>query len=332
MCARVCRDAHCRGNLRGSLQHSRSASVRTPTISERGLHGHRTGLNARLRLTQPGSLQTFLMQTGAGGATQGGIATGGQATQSVAALELVLLEKNTAAADDSATGWQFSQAFATVIVTHCESALQPCEYLSTIWARAAAYAILPASQLSGGGLFGTQMGQHWPACISACVSTGQEIHTCLHWQVAQHAPAGTTGSLPSAQTMLGQSMLSQTSDSPPAPAAGAGAPAAPAPGAPAPGAPAPGAPAPGAPAITTVPPACPVIAPPELAPAAPSDPPAPELPSESDSARPAHAPASQAPNASIASGMGRMRLRDRELRVTATDILRRSYTGPTRQS
>jgi hypothetical protein len=72
------------------------------------------------------------MQTGAGGATQGGTASGGQAAQSVSAAELVLLEKNVAAEDDSATGWQFSHAFATVMVTHCESALQPCEYLSSI--------------------------------------------------------------------------------------------------------------------------------------------------------------------------------------------------------
>ncbi len=111
----------------------------------------------------------------------------------------------------------------------------------------------------GTGLLGTQVGQHWPACISACVSPVHGAHTCLHWQAAQHAPSGITGSLPSAQTILGQSILSQTSDSPPAPAARAGAPAAPAPGAPAPGAPAPGAPAPGAPATgatTRVLPAC----------------------------------------------------------------------------
>jgi hypothetical protein len=82
--------------------------------------------------TQPGSLQTLLMQTGGGGGTQGGIAMGGQATQSCLASELVLLEKNIATEDDSATGWQLSQAFATVMVTHCESELQPCEYFSSI--------------------------------------------------------------------------------------------------------------------------------------------------------------------------------------------------------
>ncbi|HEX3852341.1 MAG TPA: hypothetical protein VHW01_15330 [Polyangiaceae bacterium] len=56
------------------------------------------------KLTQPGSLQTLLMQTGCGGGRQGGTGITGQATQSVAARELVLLEKNIAAEDDSATG------------------------------------------------------------------------------------------------------------------------------------------------------------------------------------------------------------------------------------
>ena len=82
-------------------------------------------------MPQPGSLQKLLMQTGAGGGTQGGIATDGQATQSVAAAKLMLLEKDVAVTDISATGWQFSHAFATVMVTHCESALQPSEYFST---------------------------------------------------------------------------------------------------------------------------------------------------------------------------------------------------------
>jgi hypothetical protein len=73
------------------------------------------------------------MQAGIpGGGRQGGIGMVGQAPQSFMALELVLLEKFIATTDHSATGWQLSQAFDTVIIKHSESALQPCEYLSTI--------------------------------------------------------------------------------------------------------------------------------------------------------------------------------------------------------
>jgi hypothetical protein len=72
------------------------------------------------------------MHTGCGGGRQGGIGMVGQAAQSCLALELVFSEKNIAAEDDSATGWQVSHSFATVMVTHCESALQPCEYFSSI--------------------------------------------------------------------------------------------------------------------------------------------------------------------------------------------------------
>src|SRR5882724_10541719 len=169
--------------------------------------------------THSSSSHTWLMQAGAGGAGHGGSARGGHAPQSFVALELVLLEKFMATAESSATGWQPSHAFDTVIVKHSWSELQGREYFSSICAREAWYCILPASQLTMGGWSEMQEGQHAPACISGCVSTGQDGHSCLHsgLHVAQHAPSGTTSSLPLEQTMSGQSTPSQTFDAPPAP-------------------------------------------------------------------------------------------------------------------
>jgi len=134
----------------------------------------------------------------------------------VSARELVLLEKNIAAADDSATGWQFSQAFATVIVTHASPRCSLANTVDELSARGSRIGHFARFAARAWWLVWDAMGQHWPACIAACVSPVHGAHTCLHWQVAQHAPAGQPARCHCRRQYRGNRCWSQTPDSPPA--------------------------------------------------------------------------------------------------------------------